>query len=323
MIRNLSLDTIRGIAILFVVISHFLTNSYVFNDDDITMLGNSSLNFSFFGNTGVILFFFLSGYLIIKSLNNTTSAVSFLIKRLLRIYPTYIFSICFVLIMPFIFDFYPSYNLSSVLSNVFFVNDFFNQIFINNVYWSLLVEIRFYFLIAIFYILSKKIKVIKIEHLLLLLLLLNFTKFFLTGTGSWLLTWLSVFFIGVFFYQYKDCEMSLNRFLFYGLTISISILIFRDFSSFLSMIICMLIFVLFISKDYTNKVLIFFGKISYSLYLLHVPIGYSMLYFMTKNISQEFVITKILITTVICIAISILSYKYTERLYYNYRGSIK
>ena len=48
--RNLSFDTMRRMAILFVLTAHFLTNSVVFDDYSTTMLGNTSLNFSFFGS---------------------------------------------------------------------------------------------------------------------------------------------------------------------------------------------------------------------------------------------------------------------------------
>lgn len=123
--RNLSFDTMRGMAILFVLAAHFLTNSVVFDDYSTTMLGNTSLNFSFFGNTGVILFFYLSGYLIYASIDCGKNIAFFLYKRLLRIYPPYLFSIAIVLIMPFFFNFYPVYGMRDIFANVFFYQRFF------------------------------------------------------------------------------------------------------------------------------------------------------------------------------------------------------
>ena len=310
--RNLSFDTMRGMAILFVLAAHFLTNSVVFDDYSTTMLGNTSLNFSFFGNTGVILFFYLSGYLIYASIDRGKNIAFFLYKRLLRIYPPYLFSIAIVLIMPFFFNFYPFYGMRDIFANIFFIKDFLNAPYMNNVYWSLLVEVRFYFIIFVFFLLSRHFKFLKIEYLLLLLLLVNYTKLFFTGSGSWFVTWLLLFFIGILFYKYVTNKIKIGILI----VCLVSVYVFRDLSSFLSAVACTIIFAFCFYFNCTNRVLIFFGNISYSLYLVHAPIGYSLFYFITKNFTEDFVTLKIIFVTSICILIAMFSYKFIESIYF-------
>jgi len=310
--RNLSFDTMRGMAILFVLAALFLTNSVVFDDYSTTMLGNTSLNFSFFGNTGVILFFYLSGYLIYASIDRGKNIAFFLYKRLLRIYPPYLFSIAIVLIMPFFFNFYPFYGMRDIFANIFFIKDFLNAPYMNNVYWSLLVEVRFYFIIFVFFLLSRHFKFLKIEYLLLLLLLVNYTKLFFTGSGSWFVTWLLLFFIGILFYKYVTNKIKIGILI----VCLVSVYVFRDLSSFLSAVACTIIFAFCFYFNCTNRVLIFFGNISYSLYLVHAPIGYSLFYFITKNFTEDFVALKIIFVTLISVLIAMFSYKFIESIYF-------
>ena len=314
--RNLSFDTMRGMAILFVLAAHFLTNSVVFDDYSTTMLGNTSLNFSFFGNTGVILFFYLSGYLIYASIDRGKNIAFFLYKRLLRIYPPYLFSIAIVLIMPIFFNFYPVYGMRDIFANIFFIKDFLNAPYMNNVYWSLLVEVRFYFIIFVFFLLSRHFKFLKIEYLLLLLLLVNYTKLFFTGSGSWFVTWLLLFFIGILFYKYVTNKIKIGVLIVCYFVILVSVYVFRDLSSFLSAVACTIIFAFCFYFNCTNRVLIFFGNISYSLYLVHAPIGYSLFYFITKNFTEDFVALKIIFVTLISILIAMFSYKFIESIYF-------
>jgi len=218
--------------------------------------------------------------------------------------------------MPFFFNFYPVYGMRDIFANVFFIKDFLNAPYINNVYWSLLVEVRFYFIIFVFFLLSRYFKFLKIEYLLLLLLLVNYTKLFFTGSGSWFVTWLLLFFIGILFYKYVTNKIKIGILLVCYFAILVSVYIFRDLSSFLSAVMCTLIFAFCFYFNCTNCILIFFGNISYSLYLVHAPIGYSLFYFITKNFTEDFVALKIIFVTLISILIAMFSYKFIESIYF-------
>lgn len=60
---NTSLDSIRGLAILMVVISHLCTNSYIYELKDYKMLGNYDTSFAFLADGGGIVIFLFKWFL--------------------------------------------------------------------------------------------------------------------------------------------------------------------------------------------------------------------------------------------------------------------
>ena len=148
------------------------------------------------------------------------------------------------------------------------------------------------------------------------MLLVNYTKLFFTGSGSWFVTWLLLFFIGILFYKYVTNKIKIGVLIVCYFVILVSVYVFRDLSSFLSAVACTIIFAFCFYFNCTNRVLIFFGNISYSLYLVHAPIGYSLFYFITKNFTEDFVTLKIIFVTSICILIAMFSYKFIESIYF-------
>ncbi len=120
----LSLQYLRGIAALLVVLYHYrgeLNSIYA-------QKGLGDLLFSN-GYIGVDLFFMVSGFVIMLSTEKDKSSLSFAIKRIFRIYPVYI--VCLILCTYFLskpidLDFYKSlffytirYQLASSLVWVF------------------------------------------------------------------------------------------------------------------------------------------------------------------------------------------------------------
>ena len=111
-----------------------------------------------FGPFGVAIFFLISGLVIPISLG-THSRLSFLIARILRVYPTYIaaFTVNLIVIwaasrywhLPFV---YPPHTLHGDIlligSNALLLQDFFGQPYIDMVSWTLCIELKFYLLMA-------------------------------------------------------------------------------------------------------------------------------------------------------------------------------
>ena len=119
-----------------------------------------------FGQIGVAMFFLLSGFLIMKSREKRTM-VTFIKKRILRIYPICIvgtvLSVVVVICTNFFFlgtkctysfDFFVAIILNSFLVIDLiprqFSNEIFGSIYLMPVFWFLLVLIKFYFIVAIF-----------------------------------------------------------------------------------------------------------------------------------------------------------------------------
>ncbi|HET9715758.1 MAG TPA: acyltransferase family protein [Pseudolabrys sp.] len=80
--RNTSLDAVRGIAILMVLLGHFAPPALV-------PFGISQ----FFALAGVVLFFLLSGYFMEQTMAADGAVAPFIIRRAARILPMYWFSI--------------------------------------------------------------------------------------------------------------------------------------------------------------------------------------------------------------------------------------
>lgn len=144
------LNGIRSIAIISVILYHF--------------------NFTFFkgGFLGVDIFFVMSGFLTCSKLileyeNDNLFLKDFYKKRFLRIFPSLIFMISFVLLFILLFENYIfSYEKTNAVFSILGLNNYF-QVFQNIDYfeksiypmpfihmWSLAIEIQFYILFPIF-----------------------------------------------------------------------------------------------------------------------------------------------------------------------------
>ena len=140
------LDGIRAIAALMVIFFHFFSGTE----------GTGFMKFvqktSVFGQTGVTLFFVLSGFLITRILiatkKNSNYFSSFYIRRALRIFPLYYFVlVCLYFVVPFVTGsvFVPlqkQVSFWTYLQN-FAISFRWNQIGPNH-FWSLAIEEQFY-----------------------------------------------------------------------------------------------------------------------------------------------------------------------------------
>ena len=111
--RNYWLDVLRGLAIFGVVSTHSI------NLTDNIGLTNTSAFFSLIANLGrygVEVFFFLSGWLFVSiyGFNGVALGKSFLIKRMAKIYPLWIF---FLLLSLFRWQFTDSGKINSPISS--------------------------------------------------------------------------------------------------------------------------------------------------------------------------------------------------------------
>lgn len=137
------LDVLRGLAILGVFVLHFYSHSFIPGPQDaVTRL---ITKISMGGGLGVPLFFVLSGYLITGILLDTRKSPNyyrrFYVRRALRILPAYLFTISVLLITGVIAWQY------ALISIAFLSN--YSGVLGNppgySVFWSLAVEEHFYF----------------------------------------------------------------------------------------------------------------------------------------------------------------------------------
>ncbi len=166
-----NLDMFRGIAAILVLLFHF----YTFYSLDLLNISHYFKILSI-GHIGVDLFFVLSGFLITLSLWNSKSFSHFFIKRIKRIAPL-------AILTTFVFwwiktDFLEItlFNITDLFSHIFFVNGFFPQFYstINPVTWSISIEMAFYILLPVIWIIFAKKNMKKFFSIFSVLVFLSF-----------------------------------------------------------------------------------------------------------------------------------------------------
>lgn len=140
------IDTLRGIAVLTVVLQHALeeivsnqaTGAYYWSF-------HNAIGYYFnFGRFGVVLFFFVSGFVIPYSFPNTAAPIrDFTISRFFRLYPAYWLSIAIVLVMAPLLE-AKTFPLSQIAVNLTMFQMFVNVPNMRIVYWTLFIELIFY-----------------------------------------------------------------------------------------------------------------------------------------------------------------------------------
>lgn len=162
------LDGLRAFAIITVMLFH--TDNY-FQHVDLSILGAKFQNLIYNGFCGVDLFFVLSGFLItsqiLKSPLTKDNTKKFFIKRFLRIAPAYyvilIFVTLFIRVQSDVSEAtLPTHDIFTkwfppFFSHLLFLQDYFFRFPpIMTVFWTLAIEIKFYFLCPVFvYFLNK------------------------------------------------------------------------------------------------------------------------------------------------------------------------
>ena len=142
------LDLLRFIAAVSVLIYHDTYRPAVNGTPSETLFGSMQL-VSRFGYLGVTLFFLISGFVILWTAQGRTPA-QFATSRFLRLYPS--FWVAMLVTTAFLFWLAPSSSwpdAKTVLLNLTMLPGYAHVDFIDGVYWTLAVEMKFYFLVLI------------------------------------------------------------------------------------------------------------------------------------------------------------------------------
>jgi peptidoglycan/LPS O-acetylase OafA/YrhL len=318
------LNTLRGLAALIVFITHF---SDITNWLDGALGGGS-------GAYGVMLFFLLSGflmsYLYLGQEFNQVNIKGYLLARLARVVPLFLVVVLssYVLTLAGHDSLYNIPDVNALIGHLFFVYG-------ESVLWSIPPEIQFYFIFVIFWSLSKSRSGYIYLSIIAVMLFLFFTNFpringDLGGVPYNLfntLRSLPYFFIGVIFgMHFKSLKVpNYLRKHWFILALLLIPAMYPEITSITSdaktrmwlsyevLLVMSTVFfcIVFLVPD--NNVLLanrlgdFIGKISYSLYLLHMPI---IILVNQLNLSVEF---KLFLSFSLTVSIAFMSYKYFEK----------
>ena len=160
-------DTLRGLAALSVLISHFGYGFWLYGAEVARLLGapvvkmeppvvaraiESALPTSFFGHFGVALFFLISGFVIPLALNDRSRRL-FLIGRVLRIWPTYVVGMTLTATVAWLCAAYfgnpRPFPLSTYGLQLVFLRDLFWVPSLDGIVWTLEIEAKFYLIAAL------------------------------------------------------------------------------------------------------------------------------------------------------------------------------
>ncbi len=146
--RVFELDILRFLAALAVVLYH-LTYRQI---DDHTLFEQID-SVTRFGYLGVHLFFMISGFVILWTAVGRTPT-QFIISRFSRLYPIFWASIGITLLGILLIQ-GQSFDIFRIFANMTMIAGYMGEDYIDSVYWTLQVELKFYFLVFILIVLKQ------------------------------------------------------------------------------------------------------------------------------------------------------------------------
>jgi peptidoglycan/LPS O-acetylase OafA/YrhL len=282
-----------------------------------------------YGWLGVHVFFVISGFIIPFSLYQHRYEMRdyfrFVGKRLARLHPPYLASIAVAVTLSGVtYALFPYAHISLIqvsfgqlFWHFFYLNDLIGQPWLNVAYWTLSIELQWYLLLGLtFLLLASRRWYIQLGGALLMLL-----GYRLAPSEHMVFHSLPIFLIGVFVFQYRVGLSSLWRML---LSIAAMFALMKTPIglpvAIVSSITGLLIAFIAVENRWCNRL----GEVSYSLYLLHIPVGLMLLAILTRlPYSGSFLA---LIDTVVlagCFAASSIFYRYVEEPSQKWSSAIK
>ncbi|HXZ79523.1 MAG TPA: acyltransferase [Terriglobales bacterium] len=258
---------LRGLAALAVCWFHFTYGQH-------PLLHRSGA----YGWLGVHVFFVISGFIIPYSMYRAGYRLQnyfrFAAKRLARLHPPYVASIVITLVMiyaalwvPTADGYRPEVGFSQLLLHFFYLNDVAGKPWFNVVYWTLAVELQWYLLIGlVFPLLSNRRAWVQVATASLLM-----GSFYL-GMRHERLVFHSVpiFLLGVFVFQYR---VGLSGGIRTLLSIAAVLAMMRSPIGLPVACVSAATGMVIASCSFQNRWFNKLGDVSYSLYLLHLPVG--------------------------------------------------
>ena len=147
--RLVGLDGLRAIAALSVFIHHFTEHASKLKPEVFYAAPVSGITDVFWpfkiGASGVTLFFIISGFVILASLTRLRDGADFVVGRFSRLYPLFWTAVLATTLIRVLVG-GDHISFGSFLANLTMAPELFDAPMIDGVYWTLIVELKFYFL---------------------------------------------------------------------------------------------------------------------------------------------------------------------------------
>lgn len=310
--RISTIDCLRGLAAISVCYYHLTSGNahYLPSNSFIKKIGVH-------GYLGVEIFFIISGFILLLSLYESKYSLknyfTFILKRLTRIDIPYFAIIIVCILLGYLSTLSPLYkgipfsiDYVNLALHIGYLTSIMNKSWINPVFWTLALEFQFYLSIALLYplLINKKIS-------FYIFIALSLITSYFAQTNDFLFKYLPFFCLGIVLFKYYKKLISFKVFLILSSCIFLFILFRFNYQHFIASAIPL---ILFYKDDISNKLFLFLGKISYSIYLLHVPFGMRIINLAdslaTNYRLKEFIV---FIDLLIIVGISFLFYRFVEK----------
>lgn len=287
-LRVVELDALRGLAALAVVAFHYTTHY----GNEVGHIGPAPMSFAF-GNYGVHLFFLISGFVIFMTLERTRTAMDFVVSRFSRLFPAYWVAILLSATVVYSIGM-PSQRLpwSNVVIDFTMIQQILGAEHLDGSYWTLQVELFFYAQMLFWFMLGQlqRIRWIIVGWLVIAALCglaeKNGINLSYTARELLIVRHIPYFAIGILFYRLRTrpSERVVDSVLIGLCLLAIAIAykpIYLEVAA-----TCTAIFAAFslgLLRGLRWAPFAFLGTISYSLYLLHQAIGFSLIWHLEES----------------------------------------
>lgn len=318
-----TLDYLRGISALLVLLYHYTCryneNSYIIESERFT-----DWPFSIsWGGGAVVTFFLMSGFLLAKNIDaDKYNVLSFLGKRLFRLYPT--FWICLIITTLVLILLFPEINitLTEFIANITMLPSNIGYPDIDGAYWTLAYEIKFAVLFSMILCLKNNLRKLS----LWIWIIGSILNSFWISNSEWhfkiirvlfITDWAQIFICGICLRQIISLNYKFSSWYILLFLCFINQVFWKSFDTytiFLIISLTVFLFLPYVEKivvpDFIYKPIQFVAAISYPLYLLHQMIGFAIIRkLQIFGLKSEW---WIFIPIGICTTIAFLVHKYIE-----------
>jgi len=306
-------QALRGLAALIVVWHHFAGKGL--SDLDVGIFKYTAPD----GLYGVRIFFVISGFILPYSLWKggyvRADYGRFILKRIVRLDPPYLASIAIALAAGYLATLSPLYHgvpfsISGVqlLLHLGYLNAFFGKPWIQPVFWTLAIEFQYYLILGIMFPLLRSANRLYFAGFVGLCAVSQCLVF----KWAFLPIHWPFFLMGIVAFRYKariiDAAEAIGWLLAFSCWAGLVSALWDQGGKFVPIETLPVAAIGVISAlsimylDYGNRVMKFFGDISYSLYLFHVPIGGKIANLGTRFATNQF---SALLVALFALAVSI------------------
>jgi peptidoglycan/LPS O-acetylase OafA/YrhL len=281
------LDFLRGLASLAVCWFHL--TSFTYRTPDGSFYGWLRLSGAY-GWLGVEVFFVISGFVIPHALRRAGYRIddypTFILKRVVRLDPPYFGSVAVILLLAFAHALYSGrpvqvegqpVSVSQVLLHLGYANAFFGYVWLNPSFWTLAIEFQYYLLMGLLFpLVANRRRVVRLAAFVAL----GATSAMSAGDplaggvpfSDFIPRFVFLFLLGVVAFQRRTGLIGVVE---YGALLAVAtggaILTVGAPAALAGLLAVAVIELYGRGRSFVSD---FFGKISYSLYLLHWPLGH-------------------------------------------------